>query len=305
MIQPSSEAERELLALGAPLEIGATGLLALGISHFWEPERQVFTIITAYGDETGTHANSPVQMLAGWVGRLGRWNSFDVGWGKAIRRSGLPGYSHATEHWDTEAGTKFAPLAQRLTEQLLLFGYVVELDKDSYEKHYIAQNRPKKPQLDTMYSLCFRYLLAFLLVRLPTLVKTDDILLNIVLEEGAAGSADALRVVAQLRKQPETQDIVKMLGGVSFEPKEKWPGLQASDALAFGAAKLMPSSPEMIDAPEGASLAYAARLPYKPPIYHVKLDQPQLAMLKSDILTMVEIRKQIAAEAIAARDGVK
>jgi hypothetical protein len=262
----------------------------------------VFTIIKAYGDETGTHAESPVQMLAGWVGRLGRWNSFDLEWEKAVRRSGLPGYFHATEHWNREAGAKFAPWGAHLTAKHLLFGYVIELDKGSYEKYYVGDNRPRKPQLDTMYSLCFRYLLVFLLVRLPTLVRTDDILLNIVLEEGARGSADACRVVQQLRKQPETKDVVKMLGGVSFEPKEKWPGLQASDALAFGAAKLMPSNPEMVEAPEDSSLAHATQiLSYKPPVYHLKLDQAALAALKSDILTMVEIRKRIAAEAIEER----
>lgn len=189
----------------------------------------LFTVITAYGDETGTHAGSPVQMLAGWVGRLGRWNSFDLEWEKAVRQSGLPGFFHATEHWNTGAGAKFSERTAHLPAKHLLFGYVVELDKDSYNRYYIGEKRPKKPQLDTMYSLCFRYLMAFLLVRLPTLVRTDDILLNIILEEGAAGSADAIRVIQQLRKQPETQDIVKMLGGVSFEPKEKWPGLQASE----------------------------------------------------------------------------
>jgi hypothetical protein len=141
-------------------------------------------------------------------------------------------------------------------------------------------------------------MLAFLLTRLPIILRTDDILLNIVLEDGAAGSADAKRVVAQLRKQPETQPIVKMLReDVAFEPKDKWPGLQASDLLAWSALKAAPQNPEMIDLPDDAALAHAqTSAEWKPPTYHCRLDEQQLGMLKGDILTMVELRKQIAAE---------
>src|SRR5215831_2982391 len=92
-----------LLGVGAPLRIGPTATLALGIYHSWVPE-QVFVIITAYGDESGTHVGSPMQILSGYVATLGQ------AWRRAITRAGLPGYFHATEHWDTEAGAKFAPL---------------------------------------------------------------------------------------------------------------------------------------------------------------------------------------------------
>ena len=149
----------ELLRVGAPLRIGPTATFALGVYHRWEPG-QVFVIVTTYGDESGTHDGpdgSPIMMLAGWVATLGQWDHFDIGWDRAIVRAGLPGYFHATEHWDTEAGQKFTPLATKLQKKHMLFGYVIELDKESYDKHYIAGNRPRKPQLDTRYSLCFRF----------------------------------------------------------------------------------------------------------------------------------------------------
>jgi hypothetical protein len=138
-----------------------------------------------------------------------------------------------------------------------MFGYVIELAKQSYERHYIADNRPKKPQLDTSYSLCFRYLLAFLVTELPVLLGRKDIELNFVLEEGAKGSLDSHRVIQLIRKQPETQDIAAMLAPapLAFGEKKRFPGLQASDALSFGALKLMPSNPEMVDIPQDAPLA--------------------------------------------------
>jgi hypothetical protein len=116
------EDKRELAQVGAPLRIGPTAMLALGISHRWDAG-QVFVIITAYGDESGTHDGpngSPIMMLAGWAATLGQWNSFDDGWKRAIKRAGLPGYFHATEHWDTETGQKFAPLATKLQKKHLL-----------------------------------------------------------------------------------------------------------------------------------------------------------------------------------------
>src|SRR5215472_9545920 len=136
----------DLLRAGAPFQIGPTAILALSIYHRWEPG-QVFVIVTAYGDESGTHDQSPIMMLAGFVATLGQWNKFDPAWGRAVSRAGLPGYFHGADHWNTEAGARFAPLAKKLQRKHLLFGYVVELDKDIYERNYVAGNRPKKPQL--------------------------------------------------------------------------------------------------------------------------------------------------------------
>jgi hypothetical protein len=291
--------KRELLSVGAPLRVGPTATLALGIYHCWQPDRQVFVIVTAYGDESGTHAGSPIQMLAGYVATLGEWNKFDPKWRRAITRAGLPGYFHGTEHWNTEAGRKFAPLAAKLNRKYLRFGYVVELDKESYERHYVAGNRPRKPQLDTRYGVCFRFLLTFLLTRLPILLEREDLTLNIVLEEGAAGSEDSIRIVQQLRKQPETQDLMRMLGGVSFQPKARFPGLQVSDSLAFGSLKIAPAGLPLIDIPQDAPLSESQKtLGYKPAVYHCRLDEVLLGALKSDISALVEIRRRMA-------DGIK
>jgi hypothetical protein len=219
-------------------------------------------IVTAYGDESGTHNGpdgSPIMMLAGYVSTLGQWNYFDPHWKAAVLNAGLPGYFHATEHWDTTAGRRFASQADRFLARYIQFGYVIELDKESYGKYYIAGNRPRKPQLDTRYSICFRYLVAWLLTALPTLLGRGDITLNFVLEEGAAGSDDSHRIIRQLRKQPETQEIAKMLApaALSFGQKKKFPGLQASDALSFVTLKIAPTNPEMIDLPQHAPLAHS------------------------------------------------
>jgi hypothetical protein len=260
-------------------------------------------ILTAFGDETGTHDDSPVMMLGGYVARLGQVSSFNPMWRRSLSRAGLP-YWHGTEHWDTEAGAKFAPIAQKLVRKHFLFGYVVELDKRAYEDEYLAGGRPNKPQLDTRYGVCFRFLAAFLFTRLPGLIGRNDFVVNFLLEDGAVGSADCKRLLRDMKKQvPETRTA---LGEVEFGDKKKHPGLQAADALAFGAYKLMPTNPQMTDMPEGDTLAQAnQRVAVKPPIYHSRLDAAMLGALKSDILTMVELRKRYSAEIAASRQAAE
>jgi hypothetical protein len=72
-----------LLGAGAPLRIGPTAPLALGTYHRWEPE-QLYVFVTAYGDESGTHGQSPVMMLAGYVSTLQEWNYFDPQWKRDV-----------------------------------------------------------------------------------------------------------------------------------------------------------------------------------------------------------------------------
>ena len=89
---------------------------------------------------------------------------------------------------------------------------------------------------------------------------------------------------------------------LSFGEKKKFPGLQIADALSFGALKIAPDNPDMIDLPQEAPLAHARQaVQVKPPIYHCRLDETLLAPHKTDIEMLVEIRKRIGAEAIAAR----
>lgn len=255
-------------------------------------------ILTAFGDESGTHDDSPVILLGGYVARLGQVHAFNPCWQRGLARAGLS-YWHGTEHWDTEAGAKFAPRAHKLVKKHFLFGYVVELDKQSYKTAYLSGDRPKKPQLDTCYGVCFRYLAAFLFTRIPGLIGRDDFVVNFVLEHGAAGSADCKRLLGDMKKQvPETRAT---LGEVKFDDKKN-PGLQAADALTFGAYKLMPTNPQMIDMPQDDTLAQAnRRVAVKPPIYHCRLDAVMLGALKSDILALVEIRKRYAAEVAETR----
>ena len=249
-------------------------------------------VITVYGDESGTHDASPFMLLSGFVAAEGQWHAFDVGWREALNEVGLSHF-HATEQWGTNAGDKFAPKIQELTAEHLMLGYVVRVNKDDYRNHYIAGLRPRKPQLDTMYSVAFRFLISFLMTRLPDLLGRSDITFNIILESGAAGSKDAERIRATLKKQLPVETA--MLGSVTFEDKKAFPGLQASDALAFGAYQMEPKGPALSDLADGATISQVAQTSSaKPPIFRCVLDAETFRSLKNDILALVDIRKRYA-----------
>jgi hypothetical protein len=177
-------------------------------------------ILTAFGDETGTHDDGPVMMLGGHVARLMRLNSFNAMSRRSLSRAGLL-YWHGTGHWGTEAGAKFAPIAQKLVKKDLLFGYVVELDKGPYQDAYLAGG-PNKPQLDTRCGVCFRFLAAFLFTRLPGLIGRNDFVVNFLLEDGAVGSADRKQPLRDMKKQSRRR--APTLGEVEFGDKKKDPG---------------------------------------------------------------------------------
>jgi hypothetical protein len=249
-------------------------------------------VITVYGDESGTHDASPFMLLSGFVAAEGQWHAFDDGWRDALKRVGLSHF-HATDYWGTNIGEQFAPEIAKLTAEHLVLGYVIRLNKDDYRNHYIGGVRPKKPQLDTMYGVAFRFLVAFLITRLPVLLGRSDLTFNIILEAGAPGSKDVERIKAALKKQLPVE--TEMLGNVIFGDKKKFPGLQASDALAFGAYQVEPKGPKLSDIPEIATISQVSQSSQaKPPIFRCELDAETLRSLKSDILALVDIRKRYA-----------
>jgi transcriptional regulator with XRE-family HTH domain len=249
-------------------------------------------VITVYGDESGTHDASPFMLLSGFVASEEQWQAFDARWGDALKQVGLSHF-HATDHWGTNVGEQFGPEIVKLTGDHIKLGYVIRINKDDYKNHYIAGIRPRKPQLDTMYGVAFRFLVAFLITRLPVLLGRSDLTFNIILESGAAGSKDAERIRAALKEQLPAETA--MLGSVTFGDKKTFPGLQASDALAFGAYQIEPTGPQLSDVPEGATISQMEQSSQvKPPIFRCALDAETLRLLKDDILALVDIRKRYA-----------
>ena len=240
------------------------------------------------------HGGSDFMILAGYVARLGRWNSFDLAWKRLLKRNGLE-YLHAVEHVRQRRHRQCYLSSQNLVSKYLQCGFVIRIDKKAYESRYIAGHRPNKPPLDTVYGVCFRTLMSFLIVDVPKLLDRDDIKVNIILESGDVGSADAVRIVTQVKR--DLPHDTKMLGDVAFGQKTNYPGLQAADCLAYGAAQMEKdddpgyrSFPGIeISLTEAKKLAPAVR----PPILQTHLNAEVLASYKADILALVDFRRRL------------
>jgi hypothetical protein len=181
-----------------------------------------------------------------------------------------------------------------------LFGFNIRLDKESYNGSYIANFRPRKTQLDTMYGICYRYMVSLLVNDLPTLMHRSDLQIDIVLEAGAAGSKDAPRIHQQIKKTfPE---LAPMLGSVTFGDKKRLPGLQAADSLAHPAlAEEKRPGLDLRPFPTTGTLVEARRATSStitPPVFRVHLDAAVLGSLKQAILERSELQRR-HAEALA------
>lgn len=53
-------------------------------------------IWTAYLDESGTHDDSPIMLMGGYLGNTEQWAAFDNAWKSLLESEGIP-YSHAKD----------------------------------------------------------------------------------------------------------------------------------------------------------------------------------------------------------------
>jgi hypothetical protein len=220
---------------------GSTASLALALFHRWEPER-IFVIVTVYMDESGTH-NSGVTILAGWVGRLGQWVTFDAKWKRLLRNNSLT-YFHSKKlrgtkgefkDWKIMQKQAFMATAANIGLKNLEFGFTISLKDEDYDQYYVAGNRPKEVQLDSRYGLCFRFCLGLIPTFAKDAFKGRDLEVHFVLESGHPNFGDAERIFNRVKKSrmPNELEIVGMLKTITSGDKVDFPGLQIADVSAY------------------------------------------------------------------------
>src|SRR5437870_2983070 len=66
--------------------------------HPKDGHSKVFCVLHAYLDDSGSHAQAPILILAGYYGSENQWKKFDLQWRKAIDSEGLREF-HANRFW--------------------------------------------------------------------------------------------------------------------------------------------------------------------------------------------------------------
>jgi hypothetical protein len=241
-------------------------------------------------DEGFTHQDAPFMVMAGHTARLGQWNRFDTKWRKGLRKSGLT-YFHAKEHHDNP----FALRAPKITDDNLMFGFVVRMDRADYQQHYRKGGWGGKAQPDSMYGLCFRSCLSMILQQVRHEIPRDDLELNFIVEEGHENEGAPNAIIQQLKRK-RISGVSEFLGTVTTAEKKKIPGLQAADGLAFGAWYMDANDALPLGPPQKLPIAEPIKVPaMKMPIYRCHMNAEELTRFKEGYFEHVEHRRQFGA----------
>jgi hypothetical protein len=106
----------------------------------------------------------------------------------------------------------------------------VKMDKSDYRAFYRGDSWGGKAQPDSMYGLCFRYCLSFVLQQMRVDYPSGGFKLHFVIEGGHPNEGAPATIVSQLIRK-RIKGVSEFLGNVTIGEKTKCPGLQAATAL--------------------------------------------------------------------------
>jgi hypothetical protein len=247
-------------------------------------------IVVTYIDEAGTHGPAPHMVMGALVGRLGQWSYFDKKWRKMLRRNRIA-YFHSKE-WKHKQGPfkgwkddKRAALIERASDiqrDTTLFGLTVKIQQEDYIRNYKSGDRPKKVPLDSMYGLCFRHVVVFVVDTLAKSLNRNDIEVSFVLEAGHKNAGDAVRIFDQMKNDKSGRPVA--LGTLALEGKKKFYGLQGADLVShtfYLAERANENDMDLTPVPESGTLGDAEKaLKRKGPIFRNVLGPEQLKHIK-------------------------
>lgn len=215
------------------LESGSIRYLSEALRH---KETDLYMILTAYLDESGTHSQSPVLIMAGYLGNKDQWNDFEEAYNKLRQKFGFRVF-HAKDFrathgefisWSREKKADLLKAFYLITEQHLEVGFATVLEKQDYNSVYRPRGEKlKKIQLDTAYGMCFRESLSFL-VGYAAKHFDERPTVNIVLETGHTHVGDCYRIFHSIKtSNPE------LFGSFTLETKASCAVVHAADFLAY------------------------------------------------------------------------
>jgi len=186
-------------------------------------------IFTAYLDESGTHGNSPITVMGGFLGTAAQWEDFERRLNELRAGYGFTVF-HATElkakrgefaGWSNEKCMSLVLDLTVLVSEVLTAGAFMSLNNARYRTEYRAAPKPKKVVLDTAYGLCFRACVVhFLQVMQEEIGPPGTGKLNIVLESGHRHAGDADRIFAEMQASVRVHFGVDTLGTLTTATKD-------------------------------------------------------------------------------------
>ena len=199
------------------------------VAHLVIPGRDIgekpLTLYTAYLDESGTHKDSPLTVVAGFCGSVANWIAFESQWPALLDKHHLD-VVHGKEITNKHGRAAIVADVVAALDEHDLFGIAAIVYEDEYRS--VFPKGSKVPVLDTKYGLCFR----LCMIKMANVIthRWPGQRISFVLEDGARNRKNALRIF-ELSKHG-LSSFVYPLGNIALAGKKDYGALQAADLLA-------------------------------------------------------------------------
>ena len=203
-------------------------------------------MLTAHIDESGTHADSPISVMAGYVGNATQWKHFKTDWAALVAKAGVR-HIHAVDllkstkqfkGWKPEEVNTLVISLDNMIARHLQLGFAVIVRDDDYRNIYGAGPHPKSPPKDSKYGVLFRACLVFVpgviaseLKLVGPTARAEPATINFALEGGHPNSGDARRLF-DLYKKDALAEWRHLVGTLDTSTKDSV-GAQAADFLTY------------------------------------------------------------------------
>jgi hypothetical protein len=240
-------------------------------------------IITAYFDESGTHKDAPLSVMAGYVGDEQQWQDFNERVGDlfaefGVRQFHLVDLKHSDGDfagWSIDQKIQFTDELQHIANETLESGVTTFLGEEAYQKHYCSLDWPRKAQRDTKYCILFRACMHFTLDAVQHTERWALLTeLRVVLEDGHKHAGDVERFYNSERRQYEGESVT--LAPLRFANKDCLP-IASADLIAGSALRLWTGGKPI----GAAKRSTKADVSYRGNLWRVLIEREQLLDLYS------------------------
>ena len=198
----------------------------------------LMSMFTIYCDDSGTHPESRVAAVAGYIGKVGQWENFQKEWKKALKefgikemhRTDLETWHNEFETWGPHLRNKFLQRIQPIIRDHITFPIGCAVIKEEFERIVPTDVKAK---FGGVYGWCVHDCLVAMRVWYDGKDYRNPV--QWVFEAGTIGHGQVDAMFEELYKNPITRDKYHIKGW-SFVGKSVVP-LQAADVLAYEMVK--------------------------------------------------------------------
>lgn len=238
---PAAVVDRPTLRTPPRTDVGEAMRLAFP-TRVRVDNRAVVTI-TAYLDESGTHADSPAVVVAGYLALARDWEGFEIEWRAALGDFGIDRF-HMSDFANGAQGfqgwpepvrrERFARLAAIINRHVLS-SVGVAIPMDAYRAAFSSE-------ITGAHAGPYFLAATVLMTSVATIARSLRTVpwIAYVFESGARGAGDVLEAFSENHRDPVDREHFRALS-LRFESNREFVPLQAADILAYELARLVPT----------------------------------------------------------------